>query len=687
MAETALFDYALTKTKVTNPDHTHAAVVTDCTPVTVPGSTPYGPISDALVFGASSSIVAPFPTASVDAKRFTVRVIFRVTSAVTTRQNLVESTCLPFSVHLLPGSGATTFQAVGTVNNVRNGWSGAATLERIALQLNHWYALDLVYDIDTLALFVDKQRIAVSTFPSGALAPLVAGELVLGVHPDKVRFHFIGDMARAQVFADIPEDLEAREDESRATAEWHIRLKENEVAGTIDLGDRQGDVAYRSTAGIDVQRFERGLIGYTDGYPAAFALHGGNYQRYLAGNLDWDCSSVPWIITVFDPNQQNSKQKISISPPPSNAFYFTSAGLTYGGGPGTGAIGYVPFSSVNHRQASPVWDPTLLLLAGLVVALGADGSTESITDSAGNNLWLNANFSGDPKTYAGQFWTVGALDGRMDGELLLRRIRRSRRFWNTARSLSMPVSALLSAMVHPQDVPEHEAEINPQPLPPRLATLLAQSDLSEAVLSRSLQELAADSLASSGRKEGHRSMDDSNASDFPSGDLRPNTFGSAIGVAIDSLRRQSSAYGGDYKHVVRGRRRGQFNYALRYKLAETRLLAAMDRGEAHIIDASGVGGSQPIMRIVAGRDKTIQIEHVSRIGMSSDFMRLRISNLPLRAGLDMNVSVRPGLAAVDVLTGGQRVDANIDAPRGRSQKLQLHLCDGGRAARASAYPV
>lgn len=75
----------------------------------------------------------------------------------------------------------------------------------------------------------------------------------------------------------------------------------------------------------------------------------------------WDDTVTPWKMTVFDPNGLNVQTTVSISPT-SNAFSFNNAGLTFGGSPGTGSIGYIPFSCVNHRQASPSWDPTLLIL-------------------------------------------------------------------------------------------------------------------------------------------------------------------------------------------------------------------------------------------------------------------------------------------------------------------------------------
>lgn len=77
------------------------------------------------------------------------------------------------------------------------------------------------------------------------------------------------------------------------------------------------------------------------------------------------------------------------------------------------------------------------------------------------------------------------------------------------------------------------------------------------------------------------------------------------------------------------------------------------------LDVSGLGGQQPVTKILTQRDKTIDLEHLLRLGRSADFMRVRISNLPVRAALDMNVSIRPGLAAIDIITAGDRVDAQV----------------------------
>ena len=106
-------------------------------------------------------------------------------------------------------------------------------------------------------------------------------------------------------------------------------------------------------------------------------------------------------------------------------------------------------------------------------------------------------------------------------------------------------------------------------------------------------------------------------------------------------------------------RRGQFDYLTRWQLTATRMRCAIERGERHRLEAGGLSGRMPLYKLTTQRDKLVSVEHTVRLGRGADFARISLGNLPARAGLSLNVSVRAGLAAVDVLTAGDRVDVPV----------------------------
>jgi hypothetical protein len=1162
---TAILDYTLDTLTPSNPDASAPAVNTNCQLVAGPGATRYGEFPSALAFDGTADLAGAFDAAAADNTRFCVRMVMRLTAPVAERQNLFETAAC--SLHLHPGVPGTGFQILGTVNNARNSWNGVATQARIDLKVNQWYAVDLVYDLDTVGLFVDGALIGVSAFPAGALAGGGAGDFIIGLHPSRNRWWFTGEIAVVQVFAGIPPELEALLDGARATSEWFIRRKEMELAGVLDLGPRTGDLERDWPRSATFQLFQGGLISHASGFPQAFEMHGLIFRHYVAANLraslgvllsdempartqgarrsvfsqgaiywspgtgavevleriyisyevlggsaspiglpvtrphrigggseqrfaggmmyhrdgqtsafavwgdilakflqtgavaawgyplghespviapggaevgrqsqferctifwslqtgahitygairdtylarggpatpiaanglgfptsdeadlpplgtipqwgryntfqrgaivfrgwtvaappfrirfgnlrtredegwgqgandlyiflevkqngavvygqrhpnsgswgnsnaknlditvphlivpndpnmvieikmdvwdedggfgggddflgtfsktlhignawgwgddalgifqardmhrilsldwallpdvppgtprdfwgvtnrgtarisyrqyglafddidddpewsdpsDWmealyfddviedaasggNCFGMciealqswaqqslfgqplarfsdwartedtfnikqlyyfgsecldftednvtddglsardafirtrdrsnagdpcilwfyansdysgsghavvpiawndggnPWTITVFDPNTMNTTTAVTIDPG-RNTFLFNNAGVRL-----SGSIGYTPWSVINHRQTSPVFDPTLLLLGLMLVGLGANGETESITDANGDNLWFSHNFSGRKETYKGQFRQVVGLESSPRGEMFVRRVKPfPSSSWLSPWALDTPLSILMKAMQ--QDLPFDRVQLNPQPLPPRAARELLRTQIPLDKLNWSVQSLvhgeppppAPPTRTSVGPETARLSI-------FTSAQQR------ALNEMVDILRRQSSQYGPDYVHNVRGRGRGAFAYSQKFRTTVTRFRSLIEGGERHRLDFSGLAGSQPVHKLTTARDKLVTVEQVIRIGRSSEFVRLRMQNLPVRAGLDLNLSLRPGLAAVDILTAGERVDALVEIERWRGAQRRL----------------
>lgn len=1169
---TPLIDYTFESNPIANADGTFPATQVSTVATTGPGATLLGPRPKARRFnGSGSRIVGAADVAQLDASRFAIRVVMRVTAPVTDRANLFEADLPACSLHLLPNTGLGDFRVMATVDNAQNGWTGVDSFNRIVLKVGNWYTLDLIYDIDTLALLIDGALIGVTAFPAGAASARTTANFVMGVHPDLVRWPFHGDIAALQIFAGIPSHLEAQLDDARGNEEWRIRLKENSLRLSFDLGTRAGDIAYEAPstmslqafanvhilaaagspaafeihgairdryfhgqlgsrlgvllsdeqdtrlpgarrnvfekgaiywsaltgawevyglfyltyerlggsvsvlglplgppdniAGGMVQVFQHGLMYLKDGAPRAFEVHGAIAEHYLAiggpgkwgfpigdeedvdligtgliaptptgarksrfegctiywssatgahevhgaigvkyedsggaglphddefnglglpltdeqdlpawagpgrfnafqfgsivwkngtavactefqihlgmvqteedegwgqgendlffqirlkrngptivqkrepgdgafdgdnshdlnllldpvftpndpnlrlrlevevwdeddglgfkdnrlgtitadldignawglliapdgritssddevqsfewdvrprwlpaakpdfwelrnrstqnltraqfaaafsdidddpewsdpedwkasdffsdkiegaargGNcfgmvdgayhawhggefglplsrftvwesvrseiniqqigwfgseciaehsgqtdrginaiqvfketkdrnaagrgsvismwsnkdysgsghsvmpIAWDDSSFPWKIEVFDPNGGNTPTTITVAA--DSTFSFNNAGLAF-----SGSIEYTPWEAIDHRQCSPVWDPTMLFFALLIVAVGSDAETVSITDTRGDNLLLsdnpnlgkvNAIYGARFMTqvnpqFAGQFGSLSAPNGEVDGELFVRRVRRAipGGFGGAGKVLDHTLGqALKFSQAALASNAMDRVALNPQPLPPRLAGRLLRAQLPDSALHRTLRSYLRDE------------------SELPIAVAKHASVAELLGGLRNWLHRQSSAFGPDFVHHMRGKRNGTFDYRTRFRLADTLIKGPLAAGEESVLRVEALDSRTPLHRLTTGRSKTVSIDHTVRMGRDVDFARIRIQNIPVRAGLDLKVSLRPGITAVDVFTAAEPVNVPVEITTWRANQ-------------------
>ena len=191
----AVIDYSFDSIDLKNPDGTLYTVAANCTHVPGPGETVMGTYPNALDFGASGRASIPLGANKLNFQKFCVRVAFQADAPVTGRQNLVESNLLPFSMFLDKTNGSNGFQVVVTVDTIAYGWSGTSTEHYLKMQTGKWYVADLVYDTDTLALFIDGKFVSIHAFPKGKIQKLPGTELYIGTWVDGVRNHFPGQIA------------------------------------------------------------------------------------------------------------------------------------------------------------------------------------------------------------------------------------------------------------------------------------------------------------------------------------------------------------------------------------------------------------------------------------------------------------------------------------------------------------
>ena len=276
-----IIDYTLDSLTPANPDASCPATVTGCTVVGGPGTTTLGKYPQALDFSATGELKATLPLASLDAKKFVVRLVFKVDDPVSAPQTLTESNALPFSFHLVPGTGTSDFHLVSAVTTSAYGPGRASSEFFIDLHLGTWYAADLVYDTDTLAVFVNGVIYSVHGFPDGTIATGTADQLFAGTSGGGAD-PFKGAMAALQFHAGIPIELEAPLDERRSHPQWYLTYKQEEIKSSLAFGEPSGEFYLDLPSASWIQEFAGGIVMYQDTNGQAFEMHGAILQAFWA---------------------------------------------------------------------------------------------------------------------------------------------------------------------------------------------------------------------------------------------------------------------------------------------------------------------------------------------------------------------------------------------------------------------
>ncbi|GAB3858999.1 hypothetical protein GCM10028801_19730 [Nocardioides maradonensis] len=275
----SLIDYTCASTAVANPDGSFATTVGGATVVAGPGDTTAGHFDSALALTAGGGATVDVSTLSPDLTRFTAQVVFALDAVPTTPQTLLACTAVPFSLTVERGSGVADASVVARATPTAGARAGASTAYAVSLQPGTWYTATLVYDTDTVAVFIDDALASVHALPTGPLAAGATKQLHLG-HDATGGTSYVGRLASVRWQDDIPAALEAALDAARSGAEWFVSHKYETLPAGLAMGDPRSALAYVAGVGAYVQHFQNGLLMYADGAGVAFEMHGDIYATY-----------------------------------------------------------------------------------------------------------------------------------------------------------------------------------------------------------------------------------------------------------------------------------------------------------------------------------------------------------------------------------------------------------------------
>ena len=241
-----------------------------------------GQATTALDLGTTGKGSADLTGLTPNMAKFCLEITFRIDANVTSRQNIMECGLLPFALYVDKGNRTNTFKLRSSLNLKKYGWRGADTEFKRELRTNRWYKASIVYDYNTLGLFVDGNLVAVHGFPAGALKPGTTKRVFFGSWVDGARFQMKGALLNFKWYDGIPAVLEGLLDEQRANAEWHITYKHAALHGQINSGKKVGGIKFNTAVGSYTQFYQHCAIMFHERSGRAFEMHGSIYSRFKA---------------------------------------------------------------------------------------------------------------------------------------------------------------------------------------------------------------------------------------------------------------------------------------------------------------------------------------------------------------------------------------------------------------------
>jgi hypothetical protein len=89
------------------------------------------------------------------------------------------------------------------------------------------------------------------------------------------------------------------------------------------------------------------------------------------------------------------------------------------------------------------------------------------------------------------------------------------------------------------------------------------------------------------------------------------------------------------------------------------LVGEAGSGEPHRIEVKDLGAHTNTVTIKGTRDKAFHLDIHNKLGAGKDQLRISISGIPLDAGSELKMNIKPGLGGIELVSAGQEIKATV----------------------------
>jgi hypothetical protein len=341
--------------------------------------------------------------------------------------------------------------------------------------------------------------------------------------------------------------------------------------------------------------------------------------------------------------------------PDSNTYSYDGGSNKYSGGTWSGGrLHYMPFDLVNERPRTPIYDAIMLLIAGVILIVGSDSETTSLTDE--NGIDLDA-FGPDSvarlqagKSLTNKFVSVKGFDSHTRECAKERSTPRP----NDPHADRRPrPHGVLTSEVHMRS----EAKTFSRTAPPNRRsgddwTRITLKEYLCQVAPAAIREKFARHPEYVATNQGRLMLHLMNASVMK--DILASSLGK-VPTVVDPL----PAISKNYIHTTRGLRGGRLQYGIKQGLTQLILTADTAAGDTHTIQVKDLGTHTNAITLKGYRDKVFSLQVHHKLGVGKDHLRMSIDSIPLTAGGELKINVKPGIGGVELVAAGQVIHSTV----------------------------
>jgi hypothetical protein len=348
--------------------------------------------------------------------------------------------------------------------------------------------------------------------------------------------------------------------------------------------------------------------------------------------IGWNDSVNPWQILIHDPNFPSLSSgdpgpRILTVDPGSNTYHYVGAD-EYSGSTWTGGrLHYMPFDLLNERPRTPIFDSIMLLISGVILIVGSDSETSSLTDE--NGVDLDA-FGPDSvarlqagRSLTNKFVSIKGFDSHT---------RECAKERTTPRPEEPPgyrrprPHGVLTSEVHMRSEPKTFSRTAPP-------NKRSGDDWTRVTLKEYLCQLAPAAIREKfAHYPGYVSANQGRlmlylADSAVMKEILAATLTKAP-TTVDSFPPVSK----NYIHTTRGLRGGRLQYGLKQGLTQLMLSAETAAGETHVIQVKDLGTLTNAITLKGYRDKAVSLRVHNKLGAGQDHLRISVDNIPAVGG-------------------------------------------------------
>jgi hypothetical protein len=115
----------------------------------------------------------------------------------------------------------------------------------------------------------------------------------------------------------------------------------------------------------------------------------------------------------------------------------------------------------------------------------------------------------------------------------------------------------------------------------------------------------------------------------------------------------------NFIHTTRGVRGGRLQYALKQGLTQVEILGETAAGEVHTVKVSDLGTQTNTISIKGNRDKLFRLRVDNKLGAGRDYLHMIVDQVPLTAGGELQINIKPGIGGIELVSAGQQIKAAV----------------------------